>query len=118
MANVLACVKHAAAAAGRDLGLPADDTATASIRACNDIRSGGLHDQFMVDVIHGGAGTSASFNANEVIANRALEHLHRRRRLPDSGAGRSAVVGRTSSRRDGDDDRRGIHCQGDHDRQG
>jgi aspartate ammonia-lyase len=43
--------------------------------ACDDLIAGQLHDQFVVDVIQGGAGTSTNMNANEVIANRALEHL-------------------------------------------
>jgi aspartate ammonia-lyase len=75
LVNALACVKNAAAAANRDLGLLADDKAAAIVRACEEIRSGRLHEQFIVDVIQGGAGTSANMNANEVIANRALEHL-------------------------------------------
>ena len=50
--------------------------------ACEAVRGGQLHDQFVVDVIQGGAGTSTNMNANEVIANRALEILgHRRGRI-------------------------------------
>ena len=49
--------------------------AQAISRACDDLIDGQLHDQFIVDVIQGGAGTSTNMNANEVIANRALEHL-------------------------------------------
>ena len=45
------------------------------IAACEEIRAGRFLDQFVVDVIQGGAGTSTNMNANEVIANRALEHL-------------------------------------------
>jgi aspartate ammonia-lyase len=75
LVNALASVKHAAAAANRDLGLLSAEKAAAIIRACDDVRSGLLHEQFVVDVIQGGAGTSANMNANEVIANRALEHL-------------------------------------------
>ena len=48
-------------------------TAEAIDRACEDVRAGGLHDQFVVDAVQGGAGTSTNMNANEVIANRALE---------------------------------------------
>ena len=44
-------------------------------RACDDLLNGSLHDEFVVDVIQGGAGTSTNMNANEVIANRALELL-------------------------------------------
>lgn len=49
--------------------------ANAIINACDEIISGKLHDQFIVDAIQGGAGTSANMNANEVIANRAIELL-------------------------------------------
>ena len=80
LVNALAAVKQAAAAANRDLGLLADDKAAAIVEACEEIRSGELHDQFVVDVIQGGAGTSTNMNANEVIANRALEHLGPRAR--------------------------------------
>ena len=56
------------------------DCSTANVprpsrRACVEIRGGALHDQFVVDVIQGGAGTSTNMNVNEVIANRALEIL-------------------------------------------
>ncbi|GAA1912958.1 aspartate ammonia-lyase [Streptantibioticus ferralitis] len=71
----LACVKQAAASANRDLGLLDDRRAAAIQAACEEIRTGRLHDQFVVDVIQGGAGTSTNMNANEVIANRALEIL-------------------------------------------
>ena len=75
LVNALVSVKQATAAANRDLGLLADDKAAAILAACEEIRSGRLHQQFIVDVIQGGAGTSANMNANEVVANRALEHL-------------------------------------------
>ncbi|MET7394095.1 aspartate ammonia-lyase [Dactylosporangium sp. NPDC005572] len=71
----LACCKQAAALANRDLDLLAADKTDAILAACEDIRAGMLHDQFIVDVVQGGAGTSTNMNANEVIANRALEHL-------------------------------------------
>ncbi len=71
----LACVKQAAAAANRELGLLDDERADAIARACEEIRGGALLDEFVVDVIQGGAGTSTNMNANEVIANRALELL-------------------------------------------
>jgi aspartate ammonia-lyase len=71
----LACVKQACAAANRDLGgLPADLAATI-VQVCGELREGRWHDQFVVDVIQGGAGTSTNMNANEVIANRGLEIL-------------------------------------------
>ena len=73
LVEALAAVKEAAATANHDLGL-LDDERFAAIRdACEEIRSGALHDEFIVDVIQGGAGTSTNMNANEVIANRALE---------------------------------------------
>ena len=75
----LATVKQAAAAANRDLGVLPSEKAEAIIAACRDIRDGALHDQFVVDAIQGGAGTSTNMNANEVIANRGLEHLGRSR---------------------------------------
>lgn len=69
----LASIKEAAAKANRDLGLLAFNQADAIVAACREIRAGALHDQFVVDLIQGGAGTSTNMNANEVIANRALE---------------------------------------------
>jgi aspartate ammonia-lyase len=71
----LAAVKQAAARTNHELGLLDSDRAKAIDQACQDIMDGKLHDQFMVDVIQGGAGTSSNMNANEVIANRALEIL-------------------------------------------
>ncbi|MGH8765220.1 MAG: aspartate ammonia-lyase [Burkholderiales bacterium] len=71
----LACLKQAAALVNRELGLLDDERAGAIVRACEEIREGGLLDEFVVDVIQGGAGTSTNMNANEVIANRALELL-------------------------------------------
>ena len=75
----LACVKQAAALANNELGLLDGEKTTAIVKACEDIRAGQLHDQFVVDVIQGGAGTSTNMNANEVVANRALEHLGHKR---------------------------------------
>ncbi|OGA25830.1 MAG: aspartate ammonia-lyase [Betaproteobacteria bacterium RIFCSPLOWO2_02_FULL_65_24] len=71
----LACVKQAAARANNELGLLADELGHAIERACEEIRGGELLDHFVVDVMQGGAGTSTNMNANEVIANRALELL-------------------------------------------
>ncbi len=71
--NALAYVKRAAAEANASLGLLDETKSRAISRACEDVLSGRLHDQFVVDVIQGGAGTSANMNANEVICNRALE---------------------------------------------
>lgn len=69
----LAYVKEAAAKANLEMGHLDPKKAEAIIAACHEIESGKLHDQFVVDVIQGGAGTSTNMNANEVIANRALE---------------------------------------------
>jgi aspartate ammonia-lyase len=71
----LGAVKQAAVRANRDLGLLDERCADAIDRACQDVRNGLLDDQFVVDVIQGGAGTSTNMNANEVVANRALELL-------------------------------------------
>ena len=71
----LAAVKLAAARANHELGLLDTARADAVVAACQEILDGRLHEQFRVDVIQGGAGTSSNMNANEVIANRALELL-------------------------------------------
>src|SRR6476469_6277229 len=73
--DALACVKQAVAHANLELGLLDEKRANAIIQTCREIRNGELHDQFVVDVIQGGAGTSTNMNANEVIANRGLEHM-------------------------------------------
>ena len=73
--GALACVKQAAAIANRELGLIDGERAGVIVRACEEIRQGALLEEFVVDVIQGGAGTSTNMNANEVIANRALEFL-------------------------------------------
>ncbi len=73
--NSLASVKMAAALTNSALGLLDKRIGDAICGACREIRSGLIHSQFVVDVIQGGAGTSTNMNANEVIANRALEIL-------------------------------------------
>ena len=73
--RAFAFVKKAAAHANLALGAIQEHQAHAIAQACDDLIAGKLHDQFVVDVIQGGAGTSTNMNANEVIANRALEHL-------------------------------------------
>ena len=73
--RALAAIKEAAAMANQELGLLDKARADAIVKACGEIRTGKLNDQFVVDVIQGGAGTSTNMNANEVIANRALELL-------------------------------------------
>jgi aspartate ammonia-lyase len=77
--RALACIKEAAARANNELGLLDTAKCDAIIAACEEIRHGKLHDQFVVDVIQGGAGTSTNMNANEVIANRALELMGHRK---------------------------------------
>jgi aspartate ammonia-lyase len=79
LTRALAAVKEAAAEANRELGLLPDDVADAIVQAAQEIRAGRLHGEFVVDVVQGGAGTSTNMNANEVIANRALEILGRRK---------------------------------------
>src|SRR3979490_619020 len=73
--EALACVKQAAPIRNGELGLLDDKGALAVRLACEEIREGKLHEEFVVDVIQGGAGTSTNMNANEVICNRALELL-------------------------------------------
>ena len=71
--RALAAIKQAAARANCKLGQLEAAHCDAIIAACEEIRAGKLHGEFVVDVIQGGAGTSTNMNANEVIANRALE---------------------------------------------
>ena len=77
--HALAAIKRAAAEANHALGLLDKTRMDAIVSACEEIRAGALADQFVVDVIQGGAGTSTNMNANEVIANRALEILGHQR---------------------------------------
>ncbi|WP_444914360.1 aspartate ammonia-lyase [Microbulbifer sp. TRSA007] len=75
LVKALAMVKKAAASANGQLGYLEPKLQDAIATACDEIIDGKLHDQFLVDMIQGGAGTSTNMNANEVIANRALELL-------------------------------------------
>ncbi len=68
-----ACVKQAAARANSEIGVLAQDRADLIDRAAEEIRHGALRDEFVVDILQGGAGTSTNMNVNEVIANRGLE---------------------------------------------
>jgi aspartate ammonia-lyase len=77
--RALAYVKKAAAMANSELGVLDAQKADAIIAACDEIIAGKLHNHFTVDMIQGGAGTSTNMNANEVIANRALEILGHRK---------------------------------------
>lgn len=65
----------AAAKANFELGLIPADITNAITAACEEIIDGKLADQFPVDMVQGGAGTSTNMNINEVVANRALELL-------------------------------------------
>ena len=71
----MAKLKKAAAITNRDAGLLPLNIASAIMKACDDLIAGKFTDAFIVDAIQGGAGTSANMNANEVIANRAIETL-------------------------------------------
>jgi aspartate ammonia-lyase len=71
--EALAAVKEAAALANAELGLLPQEIADLVARAAREVRGGRHHEHFLVDMIQGGAGTSTNMNANEVIANRALE---------------------------------------------
>ncbi|AYH44871.1 aspartate ammonia-lyase [Azoarcus sp. DN11] len=75
LVRALAAIKQAAALTNQQLGMLDAERTDAIVRACEEVRAGALHEQFVVDVIQGGAGTSTNMNANEVIANRALELL-------------------------------------------
>jgi aspartate ammonia-lyase len=77
--EALATVKAAAALANVELGLLDRSVGDAIVKASEEIREGRHHEHFLVDVIQGGAGTSTNMNANEVIANRALELLGKHR---------------------------------------
>ena len=77
--NAFAYVKKAAALANAELGVLSNEKRDAIAQACDEITAGHLHDQFVVDMIQGGAGTSTNMNVNEVIANRALEILGHQR---------------------------------------
>ncbi|MEW6106402.1 MAG: aspartate ammonia-lyase [Bacillota bacterium] len=70
-----AMVKKAAALANMRMGYLQKDIARAIVQAADEVIAGGLRDQFIVDVIQGGAGTSMNMNVNEVLANRAIEIL-------------------------------------------
>jgi aspartate ammonia-lyase len=77
--RALAFVKKAAALANSELGVLDGAKADAIVQACDEIAEGKFHDQFVIDMFQGGAGTSTNMNANEVVANRALEILGHRK---------------------------------------
>ena len=73
--NSLAYIKKACAITNCEVGILDKKIASAIVQACDEILEGKFHDAFIVDPIQGGAGTSLNMNANEVIANRAIEIL-------------------------------------------
>ena len=77
--NGLAITKMGAAIANSKLGLLTDSQTQAIVQACREILDGKHHNHFPVDMIQGGAGTTTNMNANEVIANRALEIMGHQR---------------------------------------
>jgi aspartate ammonia-lyase len=79
LVRAMALVKQAAASVNRDIGLLPFDKADAIIRASAEVAAGAFGDQFPVDALQGGAGTSTNMNVNEVIAARASELMGARR---------------------------------------
>ena len=75
MINNLAAIKKAAALVNCEIGDLDKERCDAICKACDEVMEGKFHDSFIVDALQGGAGTSANMNANEVIANRAIEIL-------------------------------------------
>lgn len=73
--QAMAIVKKSAATANMEIGRLQPGLAEAIVRAADEMIEGRWHDQFIVDPIQGGAGTSINMNANEIIANRAIELL-------------------------------------------
>lgn len=77
LVRALAQVKKAAARANMDVHLLNHRVGEAIVAAANEVSEGGLADQFIVDSIQGGAGTSINMNMNEVLANRSLELMNK-----------------------------------------
>ncbi|PFK40659.1 aspartate ammonia-lyase [Bacillus cereus] len=73
--NAMAMVKKAAALANMETGYLQEDIGKEIVEAAQEIIDGKFYEQFIVDPIQGGAGTSINMNTNEVIANRALERM-------------------------------------------
>ena len=71
----LAYVKSACCKANAKLGLLSEEKSRAIVTACNNILDGKHHDQFPIDMIQGGAGTSSNMNMNEVLSNVALKNM-------------------------------------------
>ncbi|MGI0020889.1 MAG: aspartate ammonia-lyase [Nitrososphaera sp.] len=72
-------IKRSAALANKELKALDAQKADAIVKACDEILAGKLHDQFVVEAINSGAGTAFNMNTNEVIANRALEVLGKKK---------------------------------------
>ncbi|MBQ2493340.1 MAG: aspartate ammonia-lyase [Bacteroidales bacterium] len=77
--TAIAYVKLAAIQANNELGVIDNTITKAVVKACKEIIDGKMHDNFPIDMLQGGAGTSVNMNANEVIANRALEIMGKER---------------------------------------
>lgn len=75
MIRSLATIKKACALTNQSVGKLSPSISQAICQACDDLINGLYHDSFIVDLVQGGAGTSLNMNANEVIANRAIEYL-------------------------------------------
>lgn len=75
--KALGIVKMGAVLANYELGLIQEDVKNAIVAACQELIDGKHLDQFPIDMVQGGAGTSVNMNANEVIANRALEIMEK-----------------------------------------
>lgn len=75
LVKYLGVIKKAAAIANGATGKISKEVSEAIVKACDDVIAGKYDNQFIVDVIQGGAGTSTNMNANEVIANIALEYM-------------------------------------------
>lgn len=73
--NAMAMIKKTCAICNHAVGELDDVRRNAIVSACDEIMQGKLHNQFLCDPIQGGAGTTANMNANEVVANRAIELL-------------------------------------------
>lgn len=79
LVKYLGVIKKAAAMANGETGKISKEIQVAIMKACDDVIIGKYDDQFIVDMIQGGAGTSTNMNANEVIANIALEYMGHQR---------------------------------------
>ncbi len=77
--QALGIVKMGAVLANHELGLISDEVKDAIVQACRELKEGKHHEHFPIDLVQGGAGTSVNMNANEVIANRALEIMGKER---------------------------------------